>query len=212
VTVVFVALWLSIALACAVVMGRRGHAGFTWGVLGLFLGPLVIPLAIVEIRRERPTAEVVAAGSPGTGPIDVLVGVDGSLDSAAALDEVVRLFGSRIGRLALAHVEDFDDTDGVATQRGLRDAARAELDRMAAAVAGRPGSPPQTWLLAGRPAEALQQHAAAEGFDILAVGRRGRGASRRLLGSVASRLAEGGPVPTLIVTPAVRGDAPGRAA
>jgi nucleotide-binding universal stress UspA family protein len=37
------------------------------------------------------------------------------------------------------------------------------------------------------------------GYDLLAVGRRGHGASKRLIGSTASRLAHGADVPVLIV-------------
>lgn len=47
------------------------------------------------------------------------------------------------------------------------------------------GRRPETELLAGRPAEALGCFAAAGRYDLLAVGSRGRGLSRLLLGSVA---------------------------
>jgi nucleotide-binding universal stress UspA family protein len=54
-------------------------------------------------------------------------------------------------------------------------------------------------LLSGRPAEALRKFAVEEGHGLIVVGRRGRGASHVLLGSVASKLAHGGDVPVLIV-------------
>ena len=92
-------------------MTRRGHDPWSWGVLGALLGPLVIPLALAAIRRERETSTVVAswhAGQVGPGPISVLVGVDGSVEAEAAACRVVELFGPRLRHLMLAAVIDFD--------------------------------------------------------------------------------------------------------
>ena len=80
--------WLVIGILSCFVMTRRGHDPWSWGVLGALLGPLVIPLALAAIRRERETSTVVAsvhAGQVGRGPISVLVGVDGSVEAAAAV-------------------------------------------------------------------------------------------------------------------------------
>lgn len=43
-------------------------------------------------------------------------------------------------------------------------------------------------VLAGKPADALARHAADGHFDVLAVGWRGRGASKLVMGSVATQL------------------------
>lgn len=58
---------------------------------------------------------------------------------------------------------------------------------------------PGTVLLVGQSREALMRHAAEEGYEVLVVGRRGHGASNVLLGSTATRLAEGTGIPVLIV-------------
>ena len=103
--------WLVIGILSCFVMTRRGHDPWSWGVLGALLGPLVIPLALAAIRREPETSTVVAswhAGQVGRGPISVLVGVDGSVEAAAAACTVVELFGPRLGHLILATVIDFD--------------------------------------------------------------------------------------------------------
>ena len=66
-------------------MGRLGHSSYAWGLLGLLLGPIALLLALVEVRNERPWwTRLVASGDPGGGPVDVLVGIDGSPESAAA--------------------------------------------------------------------------------------------------------------------------------
>ena len=41
-------LWAAIGLVLSVVMGRRGHSGFSWLLLGAILGPLAFVLAIAQ--------------------------------------------------------------------------------------------------------------------------------------------------------------------
>ena len=79
---------LMVTFACigfvlALVMGRLGHSPFAWGLLGLALGPIALLLALVEVRSERPWwTRLVASGAPDSGPVDVLVGIDGSPERA----------------------------------------------------------------------------------------------------------------------------------
>jgi nucleotide-binding universal stress UspA family protein len=56
---------------------------------------------------------------------------------------------------------------------------------------------PQTVLLGGVPAEALQRYA-LEHDDVLVARRRGHGGSRALLGTLASRLARESRLPVLL--------------
>lgn len=191
-------LLLVFGVATAVVMGRRGHHPFTWGVLGTAFGPLVIPVAIQSVRRERLVRlpEPPSGGSLSGG--DVLVGVDGSAEATAALLTVVELLGPGLRRLTVATVIDYD----TALAQGPwqeREHAEAELDRAAGLVDEALGRRPDTIVLAGRPAEALVRHATEGGYRFLAIGSRGRGASRLLLGSVASQLARHTEIPVLIV-------------
>jgi nucleotide-binding universal stress UspA family protein len=190
VLVVAVVVWVAIGLIASLVMGRRGHDAFGWLVLGAVLGPLAVPLAVRAVRGERPrSARVVRTGSEGEGAIDVLVGIDGSDTSARALEAAVSLLGPRVGRLTLAQVVEHDappirrDTE---TSLGLLAATLG--DGVAGAV-----------VLIGKPSEALSSYATSNDFEMLVVGRRGRGASRALLGSTATQLAHGADVPVLIV-------------
>jgi nucleotide-binding universal stress UspA family protein len=168
-----------------------------WTFLGAVLGPIVVPIVISELRRYGGVpGHVLTAGSPGTGIVDALVGIDGSPESLAALDGVIRLIGPRLGRLTLAVVMEHgyqQTTAGIEEEkraRGLLEAAAKSVSTVSA----------ETVLLQGRPADALSRHVEREGHNIVAIGSRGRGATKALLGSVASRLARHSPAPVLIVS------------
>jgi nucleotide-binding universal stress UspA family protein len=130
--------------------------------------------------------------------VDVLVGFDGSSDSAEALAAATALLGTRIGRLTLATVIPFDSGSD------RRHAAWSELEKRGAAV---PGGP-KLELLHGRPAPALLEHAAAGGYDLLVIGTRGVGLSKAFLGSTAVDVAEWAKMPVLLI--GAHGSTPGR--
>jgi hypothetical protein len=52
---IVMASWLAIGVVTGATMGRRGHDGFTWMLLGATLGPLVVPLALSTQHRSGPT-------------------------------------------------------------------------------------------------------------------------------------------------------------
>jgi nucleotide-binding universal stress UspA family protein len=209
---------LMVTFACigfvlAIVMGRLGHSPFAWGLLGLLLGPIALLLALVEVRSERPWwTRLVASGDPGSGPVDVLVGIDGSPESAAATTAALELLGDRVGRLTLVAVTEVDDS---VAGREERDRLRQELERQAEAVrawqqeqrrtvkAVRPVIP-ELQLMSGPPARTLDTIAAEDGYGLLVVGARGAGMSSVLLGSVATRLAARASVPVLVIGDQVR--------
>jgi nucleotide-binding universal stress UspA family protein len=192
-------LWGAIGVAAALVMGRRGHSAFTWLLIGAILGPLVIPIAVGNVRtasrdpraRSRPLREGVVA----SGTVDVLAGIDGSTEAEAALRAALKLFGNGIARLTLAGVLDYDSA--ISGRPWGTEQLAVEALEGSAAEAG--SHNPGTVLLAGQPAEALMKQAAEEGYEVLVVGRRGHGASKSLLGSTATRLAQGAETPVLIV-------------
>lgn len=192
--------WLAIGVVASIVMGRRGHAPFTWGILGALLGPLVIPLAVESIHRERGSADPVQeAGVGGQGKVDVLVGVDGSAASDQALRSVVELLGPVLGRLTLATVLDFEAGGSAprSDERRLAESNLAEATADAAAVWS--GGTPGRVVLAGQPADALIRHATEHGYSLIAIGCRGHGGAKVAFGSVASQLARSTDVPVYIV-------------
>jgi nucleotide-binding universal stress UspA family protein len=205
IVVVIGVIWVVIGLGIGVYMGRRGHTAFGWGVIGCVLGPLAIVLVAQAVADEPNRAGSLTrdGGIPGRGSIDVLVGVDGSPEAAGAARAALELLGPSIRRLTLAAVLDFDRLGE--HERELRQMLDHEADRVDdamcahratgdAAVPGRSG----TALLTGRPDQALAEHAATEGYDLVVIGSRGAGLSKAVLGSVASRLAGSGKVPVLI--------------
>jgi nucleotide-binding universal stress UspA family protein len=195
VLLVGLAVWLTVGVTLGVFMGRRGHNPFEWFLIGAILGPIALPAAWARTKDESVASGrqvIVAAPPAGTGPVDILVGIDGSEESRAALQTALEMLGSRIGRLTLASVTDFD----YGSAQAKADSKQA-LDtlRKTAMVANVPEL--GMTLLSGRPADALSEHARQEGYHLLVVGRRGRGASKAVLGSTSSQLTRS-PVPVLV--------------
>ena len=191
-TIAIVVVWLAIGAGLSIVMGRRGHISVGWGALGAMLGPLAIVAALATSRHEKEEGpSVLEPAVPLGGPVDVLVGIDGSPECRLALQKIVALLGPRLGRLCLATVVPYEDVPD------HRRWAVAELDRHAR-LSGITGAGQE--LLCGPPAAALVDFARAGGYDVLVVGGRGRGLTKGVLGSTASALASECPVPTLIVS------------
>ena len=152
-----------------------------------------------------------ASGDPGSGPVDVLVGIDGSPESAATT-AALELLGNRVGRLTLVAVTEVDDSTAGHEQR---ERLREELEREAEAVRAwhqeqdvpaqaKQKATPELQLMSGPPARTLDTIAAEDGYGLLVVGARGAGMSSVLLGSVATKLAARASVPVLIVGDRVR--------
>ena len=95
--------WAVIGVVVAFLMRRRGHDLFVWLVLGVALGPLVVPLAIERARYHSATEPRSAeAPTPQHRGFDILAGVDGSEDSVNAIGSALALFGGRISSVTLA--------------------------------------------------------------------------------------------------------------
>lgn len=185
--------WAVIGLALSLVMGRRGHDGFGWLVLGCLLGPLAVALAIDAGRHEeqsQPTMLARGAPAHGAGGVDVLVGYDGSPESAAAPQAVIDLFGDRLGRMTVVSVVPYGEVHDQERKAGEL------LVQLAARTSGRA---PGLEVVHGHPSAALRDCATGGGYDLIAVGTRGAGFSKAILGSAASELARESKVPVLLV-------------
>lgn len=202
IALVLLAAWTVEAIVIGRAMGRRGFAPYTWATLAFVVGPLAVPVAVWAVHNEaQGELRLVSAGSRGEGDVDILVGLDGSPASRRAVQAAEQLFAGRIGRLTFAHVLSFDAT------RYIEDRAQADLEEEAVAFAH---LRPTTMLLHGNPADMLRDYAVRLGYDVLAVGTRGTGHTRALLGSVASSLAHGTTVPVLLAdaTATAAGESP----
>ena len=68
------------------------------------------------------------------GPVDVLVGLDGSPLSEVAAVSAVRLLGARIGRLTAATVITYDAAQSERLRRQEEETANASLTRLRAVL------------------------------------------------------------------------------
>lgn len=194
--------WVLLGLVVGLWMVRRGHDP-RWIPIAMVLGPIFVPIALERVER----LPRLAASGPGTIPERpdespnrprVLVGLDGSPESQQVLVRIIDLLGPRCGLLMLAEVLWYDATDDT-TQTDLT-AATERLTSAAAAAAGA-GVEVRFEVLAGPPGETLRRFAEDQDMDLIVVGRRGRGLSPHLLGSVASDLIHHAHVPVLVVEP-----------
>lgn len=183
--------WLGLGVLLGFVLGRRGFDGLSWFLIGTLLGPLSVLIAWNCIRRdERLGTEIVATPASvrsATG-IDVLVGVDGSPESEAAVSTAMSMFGDQLGRLTLVGVVPFDDAPEA------RAAIRGALERVAGRLSG---WAPSLEIVRGHPATALAAAAAEGDFDVLVVGTTGHGRAHPF-GSAAKELAHTSCVPVLL--------------
>jgi nucleotide-binding universal stress UspA family protein len=185
--------WLTAGLVIAFVMRRRGHDFWVWFTLGAALGPLAVPLAI-ERARYHPIEYTGSEETTPDGSLDVLVGVDGSPESAAALDAVLRLFAGRVSSVTVAKVLDLD-SGGAYTGSDAQTEAEELLESIAA---GLPVPSVNSRVLFGRPDQALREYAEEHGVELIVVGPRGHGASQALFGSVTGRLVGGSGIPVFV--------------
>ncbi|WP_436793468.1 universal stress protein [Actinospongicola halichondriae] len=204
VIVVVILAWLLLGALLGLYEARRGHWRWLW-LLGAIGGPLAIPLARQIEQNEQGASPLSMSEASGRGPggIRLLVGVDGSAESIEAARRATDILGSRLGACTIAFVTDFETLEAVPgpvdadhpdlqAERAILQTATFELERWL-------GFAPAAVLLAGAPAEALKRHAGTGDFDLIAIGSRGKGLSKALLGSCASRLVSGAPVATLIL-------------
>lgn len=157
--------WVVVGVGVAVAMGRRGHDAQLWGLIGLVLGPLAVPAAIVATRRaaRRPPIAVFD-GRPGPGQRDIAVPVaaDGLSSSLVALGEQ----RDSIRRMVLVATIGPDRLD-TAAHRDEVVQAKAILARSAKAVQ-EAGLRPEGVIVEGRLVVAVAAFATAEGLEVLA--------------------------------------------
>lgn len=209
--------WVVVGTAVGFYEVRRGHWRWLW-LLGAIAGPLAIPLARQANRDEPHVTPLLLSDAPERSDragLEVLVGIDGSEDSTDAAVSIAESLGPHLGSLTLATVVDYESMVDYAGPSREPDRARAQAEARLTAAADdlEPllGSRPGVVVLAGKPAAALQQHANDERFDLVVVGRRGRGITKRLVGSCATELARASSVPVVIMPAGIDSDGgPGR--
>ncbi|WP_340560374.1 universal stress protein [Streptomyces sp. GSL17-111] len=190
---IVVGVWISVGLLTAWWMARRGHRHWWWPVMGVVFGPFLALAASERVQRQPDLLSHTDSGAHGPGGLRVLVGVDGSEASHAALDLAVELFGPYVESLVAAEVVGYDAAEDEHDPSIA--AARSRLSALAERSGGRVT---EYDVLSGPPAQALVSYAREQGLDLVVVGSHGRGLSRRLLGDVAHTLVRQTTVPVLV--------------
>jgi nucleotide-binding universal stress UspA family protein len=140
--------------------------------------------------------ERLAEGRPGGGDTHVLIGIDGSDAASGAAQAGVAVVGDALGHCTLAGVIDRDTARAPAALRVERQRLQEAIDAAAGTISR---VEPDVVLLEGKPADALTRFATEGDYGLIVVGRRGRGATKSMLGSTADALARGGDIPVMIV-------------
>jgi len=122
-----------------------------------------------------------------------------ALELARALDgEIVLLNAVDASGLYVAAIEPLLDVGSLAIQ--IRNSAKEELAKFAAAVEGAEGRIAWTEVVDGRPIEAILQRAREIHADLIVMGTHGRtGVSRLFLGSVAERVTRSATCDVMVV-------------
>lgn len=135
-------------------------------------------------------------------PTKILVGVDGSASSYAALDYACELatgLGAEIAAIVVRHmpphVAGYVSDEMMARSeeyyRRILDQARAHCDRCGACL--------EVVLVDGHPVVAIADYAREKGFDLIVVGSRGLGGlTRWLVGSTAEGVIREAHCPVLV--------------
>ncbi|NEE00625.1 universal stress protein [Phytoactinopolyspora halotolerans] len=189
---VLVGVWTVSGLLTTYLMARAGHRHPNWLLIGLVLGPLGLP--ILYERAERRARLVAERESSATGEptgLTVVFGLDGSGESEAAFEAAFRVLGERVRGAHLVEIVDFDS----GADAGFVTSVEA---RLASCAQRCPTASVSTHVVSGQPAPALLAFAEEHGADVIVVGRRGRGMSTWLLGSVSGALMRSSTVPVLV--------------
>lgn len=125
-----------------------------------------------------------------------MVGYDDSAESYSALESALQLFGPAGGVLELVSVVSYDDGTDPDSAALLQ-----ATQRLADAASATRTVPVGYAVVAGSPGPCLRWFAEDQRADVLVVGKRGRGMSTRMLGSVAEHLIAHCRVPVLVVDP-----------
>jgi nucleotide-binding universal stress UspA family protein len=193
----FLAIVLLVNLACVVIASylavRWGRDPFSWVIVCAVLGPF----GLVALAALRPgavqRAEPIVTGPPQTGTgTKVLVPVDGSEHSLEAVRCVVRDVGAsaRVTLLAVLPLERGElPADGESPRhQAMENESQGHL-AAAAAILRSAGITFQEETAFGEPAEEIIKTAQDGGFDLIVMGRRGRGGlAKALLGSVSEKV------------------------
>lgn len=183
-----------------VVLGNRGRGGLRELLLGSVSSNVLLnatsPVAVIRGGLEVPV-----------GLRTIVVGIDSSPGSVAAVDWTAELAGAVGAEVVLCSVIPVDADPEIAYGGALEvelQGLRERLERRCAPIRGH-GVTCRTEAAVGAPAATLMDLARREGAGLIVVGSRGLGGVRsRMLGSVGNQLAHHVDRPLVVVRPGTR--------
>jgi nucleotide-binding universal stress UspA family protein len=183
-----------------IVVGSRGHGRLALGSVSYqVLAHAPCPVAVIRAEGSRTSEHEIK---------EILVPVDGSAHSESALDKAIDLATSNQARITLLSVIS-DPIEQMLSTGGLKpdlEAACREmlkehndlLDDCAARATGA-GLACEKTLTHGSAGPAIVDQLSQRHYDLVVMGRRGRGAVRSLLlGSTSLYVSQQSPVPVLV--------------
>ena len=205
--------WLAFNLvfgaASAFAASRWGRDPFGWLLIGAVLGPIGF-LVLLGVHRDDARRGRPAMAGPGarTGvepAVKVLMATDGSSHSMAAVQYVIEHFGPALEEVTVLSVLPLEAADAVRDLEGsvMRARLQQEIARHIetacstlrdAGIAARPVT------RFGDPADEIIKLAGEGSYDLIVMGRRGRGGVAKLvLGSVSDKVVRSAQPPVMVV-------------
>lgn len=182
-----------------VVMGTHGRTGLDRHLLG----------SVTESVTRRARVPVLTVRDEHGTPTDydeVLVGVDGTPGSSAAVDHalaIADLFDATVHAAFVVDVRPSYRSDAIVEE--LRGSGETAAEEVAQRAAER-DLDATTTVREGVPSKVLRQYADEADIDLLAVGAHGENVAGRHVGNTAARLIRIAPSPVLIARAAAAGD------
>ena len=128
-------------------------------------------------------------------PACLIVGVDTSVESVAALDWALRLASGLHCRVVAVHGVGLLEDGGYRPRPDLAGLIAQARDRIEVAA----GVPVECVMEDGPPADVIERVAEREAADVIVVGSRGLGQAPRLLGSTSEAVLALARLPVLVV-------------
>ncbi|HSJ82713.1 MAG TPA: hypothetical protein VLA91_02720 [Acidimicrobiia bacterium] len=160
--------WVACGVMTAYAMKRRGHEVRPWIGMGIGLGPLLIPLARLDIRDRESSvqAHALSEGDQGPGPIHLVVGLMGPAETISDVIPMIELVGSGLGKLTICSAIDYQSAESDEWQ-ATKASSLVELE-LAAALLGERWNP-ATVMVPGAPPHSFFRFAAATGHHLVAL-------------------------------------------
>ncbi len=194
--VMVLVIWVALGVTAVVYLGRHGHRSAYWYVIGVVLGPMLLPIALeLAPRGSALLVRTGVASQHATPPqLAVLAALDGSREADDALADAARVLAPEGVQFILLTVLGADLGDDLP-------AARQDAEMMLGARGNRlpEGCLPAVHeVLTGDAAHVILERAEVDTVDLIVLGRRGRGLSDMVFGSVADRVVRESPRPVLL--------------